>query len=120
MPSIQGPRCSPLNLSPSTPTGSMTGAEMAFQPLNRLLQHLGALAEGEPRIMRGRPGLVIEGGHGDRGDARVLGDMTAERDIVAVEPKRRKVRGDEIGPMGRQNIKPDFSETGRQLVAPGP
>ena len=94
------------------------GREVRLEAVDRLLQNFRPFTEREASVMPRCVGLVIERGDRNRRYAGVFGDVPAERHIVAVEPQRCEVGGDEAGPMRRQHVEANCRETGRQLIAP--
>src|SRR4051812_46133955 len=100
----------------ATGPASSWAAQMTLQPADRVLEHLWALAEGEARIVAGGVGIVVERRNRDRGDAGLFGDVPAERDVVAVEPKRGKISGDEIRRLRRQYGQSDSGQTFGELI----
>jgi len=64
---------------------------MPPQPLDRLIEHRLALAEGEARKVPRRIGRIVERGDRHRRDPGVLSDMATERRVVTVEAERTEI-----------------------------
>src|SRR4051812_22573397 len=92
------------------------GLKMPLQPMDRLIQNIRPLTEREPGVVPRRARFIVESRNRDRRHAGLFRDMAAERHIVAVEPQRREVGGDEICPTGRQNRQPHLRQAGGKLV----
>src|SRR5262245_9349901 len=101
----------------TTKSAYRAGAEMLPQTGYRLIEHFVPLAEGEARVMAWRVRRVVERRDRNRGHLGALGDVAAECNIVAVEPKRPKIGGDEVAPPGRQYRQPQARQSCRQAVA---
>src|SRR5262245_2560372 len=84
--------------------------EMRLQTLHRLLEHAALFAEREAyELLRGLAGE--EDRERDRRHARVLSDVFAELDVVAVEAELADVGRQEIRALCRQRFEADLFET---------
>ena len=95
---------------------TLAAMHRVVQALQRGVERGVVLGEAEPHH-RCHDILLIERRDRNRRDLVVVHDALAERLVGLVEPKRRKIDGQEVGPLGLQNGKSDALKTLRETIA---